>query len=131
MSGGKTATLAAGTYCFHNVTLSGGSTLAVAGPVKIVVTGKVNASGGTFVNPTHVPGEPAALEQLRRRERRHAVRRRQRVHERLRAADERHALAAARRSSARCSGRRSTSRASRPIHYDVQLVDVWASYFNQ
>jgi len=37
------------------VTISGGSILAVAGPVKIVLTGQLDASGGSFLNPSHVP----------------------------------------------------------------------------
>ena len=55
VSGGKTATLADGTYCFHSVTLSGGSTLSVGGPVVVVVNGVLNASGGALVNATHIP----------------------------------------------------------------------------
>ena len=55
VSGGKTATLATGTYCFHNVTVSGGAVLTVAGPVTIVVRGLLEAGGGSLVNQTHVP----------------------------------------------------------------------------
>jgi hypothetical protein len=54
VAGGKTATLAAGTYCFHNVTVSGQSVLTVTGAVKIVLTGRLDASGGSIVNQTHV-----------------------------------------------------------------------------
>ena len=55
LSGGKTVTLAGGSYCFHNLTLSGGSVLTVAGPVTLTLTGLLNAAGGSFINPTHVP----------------------------------------------------------------------------
>jgi hypothetical protein len=56
VSGKKSVTLADGTYCFHNLSLSGGSELHVNGPVKIFLTGKLEASGGSgFVNPTSVP----------------------------------------------------------------------------
>ena len=55
VSGGKTVTLAGGSYCFHNLTLSGGSVLTVAGPVTLTLTGLLNAAGGSFINPTHVP----------------------------------------------------------------------------
>jgi hypothetical protein len=55
VSGGRTATLADGTYCFHSLTLSGGSVLRVNGPVVIYLTGQLNASGGSFLNLTHVP----------------------------------------------------------------------------
>ena len=55
VSGGKTATLANGAYCFHNITLSGGSTLIVDGPVQIRLTGQLNGSGGSFLNRTYVP----------------------------------------------------------------------------
>jgi Carboxypeptidase regulatory-like domain len=51
---GKTATLANGSYCFHDVTLSRGSVLRVAGPVAITVTGKLSAKGA-FDNRTFVP----------------------------------------------------------------------------
>jgi phage baseplate assembly protein gpV len=55
VSGGKTVTLADGAYCFHELTLSGGSSLSVSGPVSIVVTDKLDASGGGFANTTHIP----------------------------------------------------------------------------
>ena len=55
VSGGNVATLADGSYCFHSVTLSGGSSLIVNGAVKINVTGTVDASGGSLVNTTLRP----------------------------------------------------------------------------
>jgi hypothetical protein len=56
VQGGKSATLAGGTYCFHDLTLGGGSTLTISGPVTIFLNGKLNAGGGSsFVNPTKVP----------------------------------------------------------------------------
>jgi hypothetical protein len=59
VNGGKTATLAAGTYCFHGLTLAGGATLAVAGPVTIRLTGVLSLTGGSRLNPT---GPPASLQ---------------------------------------------------------------------
>jgi hypothetical protein len=57
LSGGKTATLAEGTYCFHNVSLSGGSTLNVSGPVVIVLTGTLVTTGGSSFNTAgKIPG---------------------------------------------------------------------------
>jgi hypothetical protein len=53
--GQKTATLAPGTYCFHNLTVSGGSILTVSGKVKVILAGKLDASGGSLTNATHVP----------------------------------------------------------------------------
>jgi hypothetical protein len=55
VSGGGTAVLANGSYCFHNVTVSGGSTLVINGPVKINVTGKFTDSGGSLQNTSHNP----------------------------------------------------------------------------
>ena len=56
VGGGKNVTLADGTYCFHDLTLSGGSHLNVNGPVKIFLTGQLEGSGGGgFVNPTFLP----------------------------------------------------------------------------
>ena len=55
VSGGGTATLAAGNYCFHSVTVSGGSTLSVNGAVSISVTGQFNTSGGSIQNTTNIP----------------------------------------------------------------------------
>jgi hypothetical protein len=55
VSGGKAATLAPGTYCFHNLALSGGATLTVSGPVVIKLTGQLNGSGGSLVNLTKLP----------------------------------------------------------------------------
>jgi len=53
-SGGGAISLANGTYCFHTITLSGGSTLSVSGPVTLDVNGAVNISGGSVVNTTNL-----------------------------------------------------------------------------
>jgi len=50
MSGGDTLTLPAGTYYFTKFTISGGSTVTLGGAVRILVTGNVSISGGSFVN---------------------------------------------------------------------------------
>jgi hypothetical protein len=55
VSGGKTVTLADGSYCFHDVKLTGGSTVMVNGPVSISLTGQLKATGGSFANGTNVP----------------------------------------------------------------------------
>ena len=55
VSGNSAVQVAAGTYCFHNVTLTGGATLQVSGPVVINLTGELKASGGSFANQTHIP----------------------------------------------------------------------------
>jgi len=47
---GKTVTLAAGTYCFHNVTLTGTATLNVGGAVTVVLNGTLTTSGGAGMN---------------------------------------------------------------------------------
>jgi hypothetical protein len=47
---GKTVTLAAGTYCFRNVTLTGGGTLNAGGAVTVVVNGVLSTSGGASLN---------------------------------------------------------------------------------
>ena len=56
-SGGATVILSdtPGTYCFHSVTMSGGSLLQVSGPVTINIasgTGVFNISGGSVSNTT-------------------------------------------------------------------------------
>jgi hypothetical protein len=51
VSGGGTATLANGSYCFKNLTVSGGSTLRVNGQVMISVTGQFNTTGGSCRTP--------------------------------------------------------------------------------
>lgn len=53
----STTTLAAGTYCFHNLTLSGQGKLQVTGNVVIRLTGTLSASGGSIVNLTHSPSQ--------------------------------------------------------------------------
>jgi hypothetical protein len=55
VSGGGMATMAGGTYCFNNVTVSGGSTLAFSNAVTINVTGKFVDSGGSLQNPSLIP----------------------------------------------------------------------------
>jgi uncharacterized repeat protein (TIGR01451 family) len=55
VSGGGMATMGPGTYCFNNVTVSGGSTLSFSGAVTINVTGKFTDSGGSLQNPSGIP----------------------------------------------------------------------------
>jgi hypothetical protein len=55
VSGGKNITLTAGTYYFHQLILSGGSTLTPAGGhLDIYVDDKLDFSGGTVVNTTGI-----------------------------------------------------------------------------
>ena len=46
------ATLANGTYCFHNITLTNSGQMKVNGPVVIKMTGTLNTSGSTNLNNT-------------------------------------------------------------------------------
>jgi uncharacterized repeat protein (TIGR01451 family) len=56
LSGVNIATLANGTYCFHNVTLTNSAQLKVNGPVVIKITGTLNTSGATsLTNTTAIP----------------------------------------------------------------------------
>jgi hypothetical protein len=50
-----TATLANGTYCFHNVSVNGNAILRVNGPVTINVTGTFTTSGNALQNSTNIP----------------------------------------------------------------------------
>ncbi len=50
VNGGKTTTLAGGTYCFSAITVSGGSILSVSSPVNIYVTAATDLSGGSVAN---------------------------------------------------------------------------------
>ena len=52
LSGVNIATLANGTYCFHNVTLTNSAQLKVNGLVVIKLTGTLNTSGATSLNNT-------------------------------------------------------------------------------
>ena len=52
LSGTNIATLANGTYCFNNVTLTNSAQLKVNGPVVIRLTGTLNASGASSINNT-------------------------------------------------------------------------------
>jgi RHS repeat-associated protein len=51
LSGGDTITLQPGTYYFTKLTVSGGSTITLTGATRILCTGRVDISGGSFVNP--------------------------------------------------------------------------------
>src|ERR1051326_5626629 len=51
LSGGDTITLPPGTYYFTKFTVSGGSTITLTGPTRFLSTGRVDISGGSFVNP--------------------------------------------------------------------------------
>jgi CSLREA domain-containing protein len=52
LSGVNVATLANGTYCFNNITLTNSAQLKVNGPVVIKLTGTLSASGASSVNNT-------------------------------------------------------------------------------
>jgi hypothetical protein len=52
LSGNNIATLANGSYCFHNVSLSNSSQLKVNGPVTIKLTGALNTGGASNLNNT-------------------------------------------------------------------------------
>jgi hypothetical protein len=52
LSGINIATLANGTYCFNNVTLTNSAQLKINGPVTIKLTGAFNAGGASTVNNT-------------------------------------------------------------------------------
>jgi endonuclease G len=57
LSGVNNATLANGTYCFHNLTLTNSAQLKVDGPVIIKLTGALNIGGASrFSNTTEIPG---------------------------------------------------------------------------
>jgi hypothetical protein len=56
LGGTNIATLANGTYCFHNITMTNSAQLRVNGPVVIKLTGTFSASGATVVsNTTTIP----------------------------------------------------------------------------
>ena len=57
LSGVQVATLANGTYCFHNLSVSNSAQLKVNGPVTIKLTGTLSAGGaGRLNNTTLIPG---------------------------------------------------------------------------
>jgi endonuclease G len=57
LSGVNSATLANGTYCFHNLTLTNSAQLKVDGPVVIKLTGALNIGGASRLsNTTEIPG---------------------------------------------------------------------------
>ncbi|MBI3320951.1 MAG: hypothetical protein HYZ91_01635, partial [Candidatus Omnitrophica bacterium] len=55
VGGNTTATLAPGTYCYHNLTLQGGGTLTASGPVTVYLTGSLTAKGNSLIG---VPADP-------------------------------------------------------------------------
>lgn len=61
VSAGGNVDLAAGTYCFNDITLTGGGTLTVGGPVEIYLTGDGSLSGGSVINNAAVQPIPSEL----------------------------------------------------------------------
>jgi Flp pilus assembly protein TadG len=55
MSASDSITLAAGTYYFSSMKLSGGAALNFSGPVTVYVTGNVDLSGGTVATSGSIP----------------------------------------------------------------------------
>ncbi|MBS1790874.1 MAG: HYR domain-containing protein [Acidobacteria bacterium] len=57
LSGINSATLASGTYCFNNLTMTNSGQLTVNGPVVIKLTGKLSIGGASIINNTAgIPG---------------------------------------------------------------------------
>jgi hypothetical protein len=50
-------TLPGGTYYFDSISLSGGATITLAGPVVLYVAGEINATGGALLNMTQNPSD--------------------------------------------------------------------------
>jgi hypothetical protein len=129
VGGGKSVTLANGTYCFHDLTLSGGSKLNVNGPVKIFLTGQLVAGGGGgFVNPTFVPSNLQISSSYAGKD---GVK--------LSGGSNAYLSVYAPRTSVELSGSSPVFGAllgktlvisgGSFVHYDVQMVTVWAPYF--
>ena len=129
VSGGKTATLAAGEYCFHNLVLSGGSTLAVAGPVKITLTGLLNAGGGGFLNPSHIPAN-LQLSSSYAGANGVVLSGGAGAYLAVYAPTTSVALAGGSPIYGAVLGKTLSVSGNGAVHYDTQLVEVWASYFN-
>lgn len=55
LSGGDGIDLAPGTYYFSKLSLSGSSSIRLSGATTVYVTGNVDLSGGTVLNPTCIP----------------------------------------------------------------------------
>jgi hypothetical protein len=129
IGGGKSATLADGTYCFHDLILSGGSTLTVNGPVKIFLTGKLSVGGGSrFVNPTSVPSNLQISSSYAGKD---GVK--------LSGGSNAYLSVYAPKTDVDVSGnspvfgallgKRLTIGGESAVHYDVQMATVWAPYF--
>ncbi len=129
VSGGKTATLAAGTYCFNNLTLSGGSVMTVSGPVVIKLTGKLNGSGGSFANPTYVPAN-LRIESSFTGAGGVALSGGSGAYLTVYAPGTGVTLSGGSPLFGALLGKTLTASGGADIHYDVQTLAVWASYFN-
>lgn len=57
IQGNQNLTLTGGTYYFDSVKLGGGSTITIAGPSKVYVSGSIDATGGAFVNEGQNPAD--------------------------------------------------------------------------
>jgi len=58
---GATIVLADGAYCFHDVVISGGSSLIVNGPVQVSLTGTFDSSSGVITNTTGLAADLLVL----------------------------------------------------------------------
>jgi len=58
VGGNETATLAAGTYCYRNLTIQGNGTLTSSGSVTVYLTGALTAQGNSSVG---VPTDPTKM----------------------------------------------------------------------
>ena len=58
VGGSETVTLAAGTYCYRNLTIQGNGTLTASGSVTVYLTGELTAQGNSSVG---VPTDPTEM----------------------------------------------------------------------
>jgi hypothetical protein len=130
VTAGTTVTLADGTYCFHKLTLSGGSSLTVSGPVSIVVTDKLDASGGGFANTTRIP---ANLQISSSYSGTGGVTLSGRSGSYMSVYAPRTGITVSGGSSVYGAllGKTLVLSGGTAVHYDVRLLDVWRAYFNQ
>ncbi len=130
VGGGRTVTLANGSYCFNNVTLSGGSTLAVGGPVTISIRGVLNASGGSFLNRTLVPANLQVASSYAGVDGVSVSGGSSGAYLSLYAPQTNVTLSGSGAIYGAVLGKSLAVSGGAAIHYDVQLVTVWADYFN-
>jgi hypothetical protein len=127
LTGARTLTLAAGTYCFHNVVLSGGSSLNVSGAVSVKLSGTLSTTGSFINNTGRIPGNFTLTSTYSGAN--GVIINGGSAYLSIYAPKTPVTIGGGAQFYGAVLGKTLTSSGNAGFHYDIQLITVWSSYF--